>query len=105
MVEFIVIGLRQRRTRQIKPQPFQGLRRIPIVDPFKPGDHHAAAHFDDIDLKSAVSRFVRDRTVGGDVFRRIGKRFDPYRTPDALRACNRPDTNPIAICRALNLCR
>ena len=105
MVEFVVISLRQHRARHIEPKALHSLRRIPVPDPVERGDHHAAAHFEDIDFEPAVLRLVRDRTVGRHVFRRIGKGFDPYRTPDALRTCNGPDTDPIAIRRARNLCR
>ena len=105
MVEFVFIGLGQCRACHIEPQPLQRLRRVPVPDPFQPGDHHAAAHFKDVYLQPAAVRLVRDRTVGRDIFRRIGKGFDPYRAPDTLRAGDRPDTDPIAIRRALDPCR
>ena len=105
MVELVLVGLRQRGARHIEPEPFQRFRRVPVRDPVEPGDHHAAAHFEDLDLEPAAFRLVRNRAVGRDVFRHIGKGFDPYRAADALRARDRPDTDPIAIRRALNPCR
>ena len=105
MVELVFIRRRQHIPRHIEPQSFQRLRRVPVRHPLEPGNHQTVPHFADIEVEPAVARLVRHRAVGRNIFRRIGKGFDPYRAVDALRACDRPDTDPVAVRRARHLRR
>ena len=94
VVIFLRLGRRQRRARQIEPQPAQRLGAVAVVDPGEARDQHALGRAEQPQLAIAARPLSSaSGAIGGDVLGARGKALDPHRAADPVRAGDDADAD------------